>query len=292
MKLFILLFPIVLLSSCSIRFNTCQTFKIASSNVKQVDSAGISRYRYEDSLVIIDYNLWSSGGTVKFNIYNKSDEPIYVNWKNSNFIFQGYNNEYYSNETISERKSTTNASATSNTSGRSSYNIYNVNPVVTVNKNYKTISDFSSITDEVTIVQKESQSIQIPPKSFNTYNKFNLNVPFFQFKDSLIFVAYDKTNSPLLFRNYLAISKDKDFRKQLFIDNDFWISEVTTNITKGDFSCFDSNSGKPSCFYLYKTHYEEDKKMNRSLMHTCLFSCLGTVALAATYVFLVIKPFN
>ena len=93
-KIYFALIGILFFSSCINTLRTTQAFKTQSLYVKLNDN---NKYRYEDSLVIIDYDFWSSGGVVNFSIYNKSDAPIYINWKNSNFIFNGYNNEYWWN---------------------------------------------------------------------------------------------------------------------------------------------------------------------------------------------------
>lgn len=216
-------------SSCGYTLRTTQIFHTESSSVKMKEG----KYRYEDSLVIIDYNLWSSGGLLSFQIYNKTSSPIYINWKNSNFIFNGYNNEYWTDEVVS----TTNSSAIFRTdgwqTGQTSTTVNNTNPYVVTSSTYKTVATLSGMQNVVTVVQKANPSIQIPPSSFNQIAKFSIHMPLLIPLDGQSSVSYpSKNNSPLVFRNYLAISKDKDFATQIFIDNDFWISSVKSTFDK------------------------------------------------------------
>ena len=276
-SLFLFLNIITFLSSCSYTLRTCQSFKTESTNVKLTND---HKYRYVDSLVRIDYTLWSSGGTVRFDIYNKSDAPIYINWKNSNFIFNSYNNEYWNDDITSEKTSTTYSTSTKNTWGTSATNINGVNPLIVTNSKYKSITDFAGITNEVTVVKKDNPSIQIPPKSFNTIQKFDLNFPLVRFSDSSNYVSYSKANSPLIFRNYLAISKDKDFEKQIFIDNDFWISSIATNISINPKSPCEI-SELPSDFYLINKKTIEDKDGNKkTIKRIALYGCFVPVCIA------------
>ncbi len=45
---------------------------------------------FEDENCKISYNLWANSGNVGFDIYNKTDENIYVNLNESNFILNGF----------------------------------------------------------------------------------------------------------------------------------------------------------------------------------------------------------
>lgn len=219
----------LILTSCGYTLRTTQIFHTESSSVKM--EAG--KYRYEDSLVRIDYNLWSSGGLLNFQIYNKTSNPIYINWKNSNFIFNGYNNEYWTDEVVS----TTNSSAIFRTdgwqTGTSQTQVNSTNPYIVTSNTYKTVATLSGMENVVTVVQKANPSVQIPPSSFNQIAKFSIHMPLLILPDAQSSISYPlKYNSPLVFRNYLAISKDKDFTTQIFIDNDFWISSVTNSYDK------------------------------------------------------------
>lgn len=245
-------FLMILLSSCGYSLRTTQVFHTESSVVKMVND----KYRYEDSIVIIDYDLWASGGILNFNIYNRTSEPIYINWRNCNFIFNGYSNEYWTDKVVS----TTNSSAIFRTDGwqtgqtKTSYN--STNPYKITDSKYHTVSTLAGIENSVTVVQKENPTVQIPPNSFNQIAKFSIQMPLLTNADSLI--TYLKSTTPLIFRNYLALSKDKEFVKQIFIDNDFWISSVkTTYEKKAKWDVPPQITKQPTDFYIINKKFIE-----------------------------------
>lgn len=246
MKIFYFILSMYLFfTSCSDVLRTTQEFKTQSLSVRMNSD---NKYKYEDSLVIINYDFWSSGGEVNFTIYNKSNFPIYINWKNSNFIFNGFNNEYWSDIVVTNTNSKTHIVGNKYSNTKSSVTVNQTNPYIITNSDYKSVMLADEITNTVTVSKRDNPSIQIPPKSFNQFEKFSINMPLIlihdtlkyeNFKEELLvsFIKnyqrnYIKENTILFFRNYIAISKEKDFNKQIFIDNDFWISSINCQVEK------------------------------------------------------------
>ena len=242
----------MLFSSCGYSLRTTQVFHTESSVVKTEGD----KYRYEDSLVRIDYDLWASGGILNFSIYNKTSEPIYINWRNCNFIFNGYSNEYWTDKVVS----TTNSSTIFRTDGwqtgqtKTTYN--SSNPYLITDSKYHTVSTLTGIENSVTVIQKENPTNQIPPNSYNQIAKFSIQMPLLKTTDSIL--AYSRATTPLIFRNYLAVSKDKEFVKQIFIDNDFWISSVqTTYEKKAKWDIPPKLTKRPTDFYIINKKFIE-----------------------------------
>ncbi len=235
-----------------------QDYSINSSNVNYVDS---SKFRYEDSLVILDYNLWDQGGKLLFSIYNKSNSPIYINWKNSNFIYNGYSYQYWVDKVVSQTQT---RSTSQSISIGSPTTIYIYSEVNKSNSN-GVVSSFASLTNQVSTITKENPNVQIPPRSYNVVNKFSLGIPFVESNDSI--VVFTKENSPFNFRNYLAISTNKEFEKEVFIDNDFWVASITKKTTeKGSYVGFDNLDPNPNHFYCTQTMIVEPSKSPETKM--------------------------
>src|SRR5438046_600845 len=64
---------------------------------------------FENDTVRLTYNFWSKdgGGLMSFSVYNKLDEPIYIDWKNSGFIPNDRLLTYWQDETNTEGIATT-----------------------------------------------------------------------------------------------------------------------------------------------------------------------------------------
>ena len=135
--------------------------------------------------------------------------------------------------------------------------------------------------------------MQLPPKAYTTINKFDLNFPLIVFGDSSSTVSFNETNSPLHFRNYLAIAKDNNFSNQIFIDNDFWITEVETKIVYDNYltPTLEGNKISPDAFFILNQNETGDnsgsnKKLIKVIGNTCaitvLIGALGVFAILAT----------
>lgn len=259
------------LVSCMVTHNTCQKFQLESTNVKSLQTNNQPTFRYEDSLVVIDYNFWASAGTCAFSIYNKADIPIYVNWQNSNFIYNGFNNVYWTDKIVTETNQFGYTSSNTSTNLRTTSNFYTPTGTIVTKGNYNSITYGSLVSNQVQVLTRDNPNIQIPPRSKTVTNKFSLNFPLIKFQEEEVFKSIEKSESPLNFRNYLAISTNKDFTNQTFIDNEFWISSVSSKLTTGNKSTCDQYlSYAPSNFYIVNQKMVADKSKNQALIMGCI----------------------
>lgn len=177
---------------------------------------------YEDSAVKISYNFWSTGGTLKFTLYNKLNVPIYIDWDRSNFILNGQSIEYTENTAISmPQGGYPKAIQLSSANGTEHY---------------------------VSIANKEQISSQLPPHSYISVNKFALNEPYFDighYPKAYDSISYTPDNSILHFRNYIGYTTNQNLSNLKFIDNEFWVGKITTMNGK----YFDENHPIPYAFY-------------------------------------------
>ena len=200
-----IIIPLIVLSSF---FSSCSTLYV---QVYETDSKNVTfrseKYSYEDENVYVTYDLWAERGILNFTIYNKTNNPIYIDWKNSNFVRLDYSFNYWQDvEKITGKSKTYSAATVSGSSGFG----YSTSVGHFINK-------------------RERPSEQLPPKSYIRVDKFFLSNqkvydPKLKVKGDIISQDFNKNNTPLYFRNYLAYSFDKDFNDLTFIDNDFWVS--------------------------------------------------------------------
>jgi hypothetical protein len=219
-SLILLLLSALILSGCNIEY--IQIFETAASNsTKQNDF-----FVFENDTVQITYNFWYAKGMMSFRIFNKLDKPIYVNWRNSSFIHNGNKLNYWVDE--------------EHTNLAAYYGGYYYNgPLLpfgmAVNEGISVSTSTKTKPEKITF---------IPPKSNYHRNQFIL-YPITAFdlgktpqklkgprldnpkKETTVYqVDFKPSDSPLVFRNYLAISfseSSEDFR---FVDNGFSLSTV------------------------------------------------------------------
>jgi hypothetical protein len=212
------LLPVILAFS----FFSCVSTYYQVSEIRTNPAQMQSNNTYEDSAVKISYNFWSTGGVIKFTLYNKLNVPIYINWERSNFILNGQSTEYTENTTIS----------------------------IPQGGYLKTMALASANGSEhfVSIANKEQISSQLPPHSYISVNKFALNEPYFDighFPKAYDSITYSAENSILHFRNYIGYTTDQNLSNLKFIDNEFWVGKITTMNGK----YFDENHSVPNEYY-------------------------------------------
>jgi len=177
------------------------------------------KFKSENSDLILNYNFWGFGGDLNFTITNKSDDPIFIDWEHSNFVFNGYSYDYFNNE---ETMSLTSVGVYEGKSISGlvdlDYSISTITPGVQNNSQSMSAS-YSSGT-----FSKEKKNVQIPPKSYLQAKVVNLDFPWLKMKDDN--VKFNKSNSPLIVRTYLGYSKTKDFEELQYIDNEFFVENV------------------------------------------------------------------
>jgi hypothetical protein len=190
------------------------------SNILQQDTL----LRYENDTFEIVYNLYAENGMLSFSIYNKSNVPLYIDWKRCAMI-QGTQKQDYWNGTIKLQTASTGRTYVSTYHSR----WYN---------SYARTHNFS-----VGTMTQEEQITFIPPKTAITMSKFKLsNIAEFK-QDHPTEATVQKTyktgntkiykseytaeSSPLMFRNFLTLSLKHDFSDEFYVDHTFWVSQIT-----------------------------------------------------------------
>jgi hypothetical protein len=164
--------------------------------------------------------LWFSGedGPIHIEIFNKLSQPLYVDWKKSAFIENERRYPFWSDI--------------------SSVDVYS-----------KLTSGFGSRTSgptRGTLYQSEQISF-IPTQSFVKLDKGSMRSEFFKISDSrdnktnvqvkTIYgsqagkkFSFQKENTPMKFRCFITLATTEDFSSPIFIDNEFWVSDLTTSL--------------------------------------------------------------
>lgn len=196
------------LSSCSKKYVQVATVK---SDILQNDTL----LRYENDTFEIVYNLFSENGLLAFTIYNKSNVPLYIDWKRSAYIKGSEKFAYW------EDKS----------------NIYSVTEGSSVRwlRDYSTTRNYST-----SVITKPEQITFIPPKTAVSMARYNLSSSVWGSGLSEDTIAstlkrgitkiwkksFDASTSPFAFRNFLTLSQKHDFSTEFYIDHSFWVSDI------------------------------------------------------------------
>lgn len=235
-------FMVLLLNGCTVNYT--QIFETQSTNTRKIDDFFV----YENDTVKITYSFWENYGLLSFGVYNKLNKPIYIDWKNSSFINNSNKIDYWIDET---QKSTIDYF--------SSY-LYR-GPLLKPGFAVQSGTQFSTSTEV-----KPERITFIPPKS-NYYksqfyllpiecyklNSDSINTTIEPRRDrpkkntTIYSQDFSSSNSPLIFRNFLAFAFSENSKEFFFVDNEFYINSVKQMDLKhywGRSSGFD-NKGNP-----------------------------------------------
>lgn len=193
-------------------------------------------YVYDNEDVQLIYTFWGDGGPFNFLIRNKSDKPIYIDWKKSSFIWGQSALKYWEDEVVTTVTSRSNYNTLGSTTGRatalSSGNIINI---FGGSESFRSTFGFS-VTD---IVKTKKERITFVPPGVTLYNDdYLINTNFMATnpsdrklitgKDNKEYseITYTQETSPINFRNYITYSKTEDFKTEFYIDNRFWVDKI------------------------------------------------------------------
>jgi hypothetical protein len=221
MRILLIAISALCLSACQQEY--MQIVETKSTNTKLDNN---NCYVYEDATVKMTYLFWHDQGTMSFSVYNKTDMPLYIDWSRSSLILNGSKMNYW---------------VSNNDEEASLYygKYYYKGPIMAPGYNLSAEVGVSSSNGANNI----EKITFIPPKSNYYRTQFRLMSEEFieldktkyetvtsnedEKKKTKVYSAqYDKNNTPLDIRNYIAISKSEKAENPTFVENEFYISGV------------------------------------------------------------------
>lgn len=188
-----------------------QVYKVVpSEKIAIIDN----RLRYEDDNCTIYYNLWSEGGNIGFQFYNKTNNNIYVKKDECFFVLNGIAHDYYK-----EREYTSTESSGST--------------VVKEASEYQAARAIG-VSSGKSVSRREVKSVCVPAKTSKEILEYRVNESFISNCDVLKYPgrsqiktkSFTRENSPIVFGNKIAyIIGQSD--AVLRIDHEFYVSEIT-----------------------------------------------------------------
>jgi len=235
-----------------------QFYKVNSINESSKNSNPLV---FEDDNCRVFYDFWGSQGGVGFIFYNKTDENIYINMKESFFIKNNRAYDYFQNRTFANSKST---SVSISNSNMAAYNVtgmdavglgastsvsgYNYQGFKQTNNIAAGIASAIAVTAGIantktkgvttssasSVSSKEMDIVCIPPKTYKVISEYNItnslysdcDLPWYPSKGQVRTIKFTSAKSPYIFSNKIAYTVGKS--KDIFtFDNKFYVSGIT-----------------------------------------------------------------
>jgi hypothetical protein len=180
-RIWILILPF-LISACSgMRY---QVYTMASDLPKDVNK----EYAFETDSLAVAYSFAVEDGQLSMGVFNTSDKPLYINWKNSAFILNSQSTPMM------------------HFTGYESEIIPPASLVV-----------FAAPLNQFYIENFRDQPL---------VNRGTLTRTGSQFGDVFRYRNFVKSNTPLKVRTHVQISINEGFEDPLILDHDFWLQSI------------------------------------------------------------------
>jgi hypothetical protein len=214
---------LLLLPAIAIMFAACSSYQmstLSSSTAKKDVSTGI--FTVENDSLILSYNFTGEHSPVNIQVYNKLNEPLYVNWAKSALIADNQAYSYVDDEI--HIKGSTSSASTQYIRRGSTFTDGTLNATAKLPKNESFVPPHSAITKTSYILQRiginDIEKSVFKPVALTYIDGSG------QFYGKT--ATFTVENSPLSFKSYITLYVLKDDQQRSFnLEQDFFVSKVT-----------------------------------------------------------------
>ena len=190
-KLLSLLLPVLLISCTKPLYHVAS---VQSEQVKRIEDDFV----FENDELRVVYNLWEPGGRMRFLLFNKTDNPLYVDWSKSFFIRNDTKTRYSQLPSL----------------GKQAY-------ADTVVYTYQHIR-----AEPYRTTARNNPFTELPSQAYVAIADFPIQQVVLHAKAKERSFSYTKENSPLQFGQQLAYSPAKTSADIRFVEHTFWVNKI------------------------------------------------------------------
>lgn len=197
-------------------FTSCSPYikmvEVTSENAKTDADKNIV---FENDTVRVEYDMWGPGGYMNFRVYNKLEQPIYINWFKSSYVKEDVKYSYVGNyrdlSFVPPKSYVTNPVSYTllKAQGAAIYTRTNKSGKKVKIENVDLRNDKEATLEQLDKTYAKSGQVK-------AYSK-----------------TYDKNSTPLFFRNFITVSTCEsadectNAQSMIYFNNKFYVSKMT-----------------------------------------------------------------
>ncbi len=199
-------------------FSSCKTtfYQVYKTDTTIPTNKQDGKLVFEDVACKVIYNLWDEGGNVGFQLFNKTEENIYVDLAESFFILNGIAFDYYKDRMYSEG------------------DISSLKQMYSGNNKRKDEAFIMSNGKTISISRKESRIICIPAKTSKVIFEYKVVDDIYRDCDMLLYpskskiksLSFTRGNSPFVFSNQISY-RVGECKNMVRMDHEFYVTQIT-----------------------------------------------------------------
>ena len=222
-------------------------FAACSPSIRLTETTSVGKQEVVNSVcenqdLKLNYDMWAENGVMYFSVYNKSDSPVYIDWKRSVFIYNDWKNDYWVEKSTTEnflvpvgvgKNVTYERKASTVVSER--YTFIPPHTYVSVPMTYKIASTNIESNTVTSPDGKTTVTFTDNLKLDKTATKVSLPSTTGTGQVKAFEKKFTKGTSPNVFRNFLTYSYDEKFTIEKTIENEWYVSKMTQMKSKNFF---------------------------------------------------------
>lgn len=204
-------------------FSACQTYQyntISSVNTTQDEKTG--KFNVENDSVKITYSFTGKNAPINVVVYNKLNEPVYVDWKRSAYIIDKTAKSFSDQSVkISGAFDASGYNLNSKSNG-ASYTGGNIQATANLPENIMFIPPHTEMAKTLVEIAPEQNRFIAD----SLVNKIKMNDALTSSSFNAKMAKFNKGNSPLFFKSYITMyTIENNVQKFMAYSNEFYISQ-------------------------------------------------------------------
>lgn len=205
--------PSILLIFLVLSLTGCKQYQYLTLNSQMERTNNPYEFVEENDIYKITYYFNDAALPLKIKVFNKGNDPLYIDWQKSHVILNQKSIPYWDN------------------TGRLSGKV----------DSYEFLGGYATGDIEGSVTFAEQVSY-IPQESYKTFHPLNLQTNHFK-KEQLgkpvkttiktkdgwaqaNAYSFDEENTPLRFKSHLVLAQTEDFSNPMYVEDTFWIKEL------------------------------------------------------------------
>jgi hypothetical protein len=201
-------------------FGSCSSYEYLTLSSPQIPKNDKKEFSWENDTMKLVYNFHGEGGPMSVTIYNKTEKPLFVNWKKSALIRDGHSTSLFNSSVQVTGELSTTAIPLRSKVATASYS--SLSASFDLPQGMELIPPASDIKKGLFAVQDEAV--------LNAQNKDTAHSE--KITDAYGVVArfkrfsFEEAQSPLQFRSYLTFVLGNDNSPEFSVQHSFYAKEV------------------------------------------------------------------
>lgn len=229
------LIPLVLVAAC---LASCSQYQYLTLNSSQLTKNDKHQFVFENDTVRLIYDFNGEGGPISINIFNKSSQPLYINWKKSAIIRNEHTLSFYDRNVYFSGNANTTTYRFGNVRGSTT----DFGGSFALPEGMDFIPPGSTVSKGLVFLsQSGPMVVQIPDSITQEILKDSYGTRIAKYREK----SYGETESPVRFRSYLTFTLGFNNAMEFAESNAFYVGEaIDTKTTPEEFSKYQQQGDK------------------------------------------------